>query len=287
MIDKSETSTPTETKTQQDGTGVCGIVMPISHMSDDYSSSHWLKVRKILETAVIKSGLTPKVVWDNPDLDVIQSKILQNIYENDVIICDLSNLNSNVMLEAGLRLSTKKPTILVTDGETKPPFDIASVEYIPYPKNLEYNEIDLFIKKLSEKILYVSQSGNYKSFVENYQFQVARPSTIEVPGEEYILGQLNEIKSLIKNISNKNNISDYDDKNGIENNTSLRFMFVGVMKDIPEILSSPKIKKYNFSYSIEQNSLIVIVNVYMKDNISSTEIEKFKEIMRINSFYPL
>lgn len=198
----------TETTIDQIGSNVCGIVMPIAPMSDDYSAAHWARVRKILEKAITEAKFHPKVVWDNPDVAVIQSKILKNIYENEVIICDLSNLNSNVMLEAGLRLSTKKPTILVTDGEKKPPFDIASIEYISYPKNLEYNQIDLFIKNLSERISTVANSyrlGTYKSFVDSYQFEIARPSTIEIPAEQYLAQQIDELKSLfIANMTEKN-----------------------------------------------------------------------------------
>ncbi|BBC78749.1 hypothetical protein AcetOrient_orf00580 [Acetobacter orientalis] len=205
---KSKPSTKTETAVDQAESNVCGIVMPIAPMSDDYSATHWTRVRKILEKAVTNAGFSPNVVWDNPDVAIIQSKILKNIYENEVIICDLSNLNSNVMLEAGLRLSTKKPTILVTDGERKPPFDIASIEYILYPKNLEYNEINTFIEKLSERISFVAKayrSGKYKSFADSYQFEVATPSTIKVPAEQILVKEISDLKSLIiENIKQKN-----------------------------------------------------------------------------------
>lgn len=212
---KTKPSVKTETTVNQVGDNVCGIVMPIATMSDDYSVAHWARVRKILEKAVMDAGFSPKVVWDNPEVAVIQSKILKNIYENEVIICDLSNLNSNVMLEAGLRLSTKKPTILVTDGEKKPPFDIASIEYISYPKNLEYNQIDLFIKNLSERISTVSKayrSGTYKSFVDSYQFEIAKPSTIEIPAEQYLTQQMDELKSLfISHMTEKNRDQEVED----------------------------------------------------------------------------
>lgn len=196
---------------------VCGIVMPISHMSDEYTKEHWEKVRKIIEKSIKKANFTPRVVWEDPNIDIIQSKILQNIYENDVIICDLSNLNPNVMFEAGLRLSTKKPTILITDTETKPPFDMHSIGYIPYPKNLEYNQIDEFIDALSEKISLVHDAytqNKYKSFFDSYQFEVATPSTIEIKSAEKLEKQMDEIMLLLtKTIKRKNNTIEYSKDN--------------------------------------------------------------------------
>lgn len=76
---------------------VCGIVMPIAAMGDLYPEEHWRRVRKILQRAVEKADMHHQLVWENPEVDVIQSAILQNIYENDVVICDVSGLNPNVM----------------------------------------------------------------------------------------------------------------------------------------------------------------------------------------------
>ncbi|WP_429956093.1 hypothetical protein ACQW08_04540 [Gluconobacter japonicus] len=226
---------------------VCGIVMPISRMSEEYSVAHWTRVRKIIESAIKRAEFTPQVVWSNPEIDIIQSKILQNIYENDIVICDLSNLNPNVMLETGLRLSTKRPTILITDdGEKRPPFDISSIEYLSYPKNLEYNEIEKFIGELSTKIISVSESfqrGTYKSFVDNYKFEVVNPSTIQVSGEKYIKSQIEELKYMINRISTHqiNTIN-----NGLSNSNeeiyqrSFSFIFHGSAEDLDEIFKIHK-----------------------------------------------
>ncbi|WP_156482880.1 hypothetical protein [Acetobacter cerevisiae] len=248
---KANSTEKTETTADPVGNNVCGIVMPIASMSEDYPAEHWMRVRKILEKAIIDSGFSPKVVWDNPDVSIIQSKILKNIYDNEVIICDLSNLNSNVMLEAGLRLSTKKPTILVTDGVKKPPFDIASIEYLPYPKNLEYNQIDLFIKELSERISSESKSyrsGTYKSFVDSYQFEIAKPSTIEISAEQYFAQQIDELKSLIvSNMQTKDCNSENIDTNKNEKNKILRFIVNLALQDFKDIMAEYDLSDYVIS----------------------------------------
>lgn len=181
----------------------CGIVMPIAAMGDNYTVDHWRRVRKIHQRAIEMAGLEPKLVWENSEVDVIQSAILQNLYENDVVVCDVSGLNPNVMLEAGLRLSTKRPTVIVTDRVVKPPFDISTIGYIDYQKDLEYNAIEDFIKNLSEKIVAVNESyasGNYKSFVEQFKFETVDPQTVSVPADEYLADQIQSLTTAVARI---------------------------------------------------------------------------------------
>lgn len=74
--------------------------------------------------------------------------------------------NPNVMYELGLRMAVKKPIVLVKDEVTKPPFDINSIRFEEYPKNLHYFKIKEFMEKLKKKIL--STWGIYDEDPENY-----------------------------------------------------------------------------------------------------------------------
>ncbi len=191
----------------------CGIVMPIAAMLDEYSEEHWRRVRKILERSIEKSGLRSQLFWENPEVDVIQSAILRNIYENDVVICDVSGLNPNVMLETGLRLSTKRPTIIVTDKIKRPPFDIGTIRYIEYQRDLEYNAIEAFIEQLSKRIVEVSAAyiaGTYKSFVENFEFQTVTPKSIDVSAEEYIKDKLESLTMVVRRIERQQRRQNHD-----------------------------------------------------------------------------
>lgn len=190
--------TTSENKEEQRKT--CGIVMPIASIGEHYSEEHWRRVKKILQRAIDRAGLNWQLVWENPEVDVIQSAILQNLYENDVVVCDVSGLNPNVMLEVGIRLSTKRPTVIVTDRLLKPPFDIGTIGYIEYQRDLEYNAIEDFIDRLSKKIKTVISAyanGSYKSFVENYNFELVTPATVNVSTDEYIKGRLDELADAI------------------------------------------------------------------------------------------
>ncbi len=177
--------------------------MPISQMGELYSPEHWRRVQRILQKAIEAAGMRPKLVWENPEADVIHAAILQNIYDSDVVVCDLSGLNPNVMLEAGLRLSTKKPTVIVTDRVVPPPFDVSSIGYIVYSRDLEFNSIEEFIEKLSQKIKDVADAydgGRYQSFVENFTVETVRPERIDVSAEKYFSDQIETIGRSIRRI---------------------------------------------------------------------------------------
>jgi len=164
---------------------ICGIIMPIAG-DNEYTADHWRRVQRIIERSIAKADMTVRLVWESPEVDVIHARILQGIYESDVVICDVSGLNPNVMLELGLRLSTKRPTIVITDNEKKPPFDIGVFQYHSYQRDLEYNSVDGFIDEISKKIRHVFdayEQKRYKSFVENFTFEVVEPTEVSVPAD--------------------------------------------------------------------------------------------------------
>lgn len=54
----------------------------------------------------------------------ITKQVYQKLYECDLVIANLTELNPNVMYELGIRFCFGKPTILIAKKDTKLPFDI-------------------------------------------------------------------------------------------------------------------------------------------------------------------
>jgi len=232
--------------------GVCGIIMPISPIDPEYTAEHWRRVQRILERAVNRSGLRPQLVWENPEVDVIQSRILQNLYENDVVICDVSGLNPNVMLELGMRLSTKRPTIIVGDKERKPPFDINIIDHTFYQKDLEFNAIDAFIDKLSKRIIDVYKAhidNKYKSFVENFQFETVTPATVQVSADEVLAETVAKLSIAIGRVERM--VNDNSDSGSKRRFTKLAHFSV----NLSEIATSLLVTELNMMPGIAVNGI--------------------------------
>jgi hypothetical protein len=107
-----------------------GIVMPIDEW-DNCPSLHWTEVRTIISEAVRsidKPTFEPSLVSQAPDVGLIQKRIVTNLYEMDIVICDVSGRNPNVMFELGMRLAFDKPVVLLKDEQTAYSFDSSPIE---------------------------------------------------------------------------------------------------------------------------------------------------------------
>ena len=96
---------------------ICGIVMPISGI-DGCGESHWKDVMSIIKESIDNADFESNLVSNADDIGIIQKRIIQNLYENPIVVCDVSGKNPNVMFELGIRLAFDKPTIIIKDDKT-------------------------------------------------------------------------------------------------------------------------------------------------------------------------
>jgi hypothetical protein len=185
---------------------LCGIVMPIAAMGD-YTEAHWLDVQSIIKESVASAGYEARLVSESPDATVIIRSIVQNVYKDEIVICDVSGMNPNVMFELGMRLAFDKPVVIIKDEVTRFSFDISTIEHLVYPRSLRYQSIQDFKKKLAEKIkatAQVSKQEGYRSFLANFgSFTVAnlQETTLnESEALETILTKLDKFDSRLLNL---------------------------------------------------------------------------------------
>lgn len=129
-----------------------GYVMPIAK-TEGYPDAHWNDVMSILDDTVLSMGIEKgRIVSDGGEITTIHSRIVNNLNDDDIIICDVSSRNPNVMFELGMRIAFDKPVIIIKDDLTDYCFDSGTIEHIGYPKDLRHGLINKFKAKLSEKI---------------------------------------------------------------------------------------------------------------------------------------
>jgi len=188
----------------------CGIIMPISQL-DGCSEQHWIDVKNIIFETIEMAGYEPNLVSNADDIGIIQKRIIQNIYDNPIIVCDVSGKNPNVMFELGMRLAFDKPTIIVKDDKTSYSFDTSPIEHLTYPRDLRFNKIVDFKKELSSKIIgtikKADEDPNFSTFLKHFgKFTVAKLDTTVVTKEDYILDELRDLRFTISNLSRERNI---------------------------------------------------------------------------------
>lgn len=204
----------------------CGIIMPISPI-DDCSADHWIQVKNILSEAIKDAGFRPLLVSEASDSGIIHKRIVQNIYKNEIVVCDVSGKNPNVMFELGMRLAFDKPTIIIIDDKTTYSFDTGQIEHLQYPRNLSYYLINDFKNKLKEKIIATIESAknpDYTTFLKHFgEFEIAHVEKKTGTIDEVVLSQLNDLSAAVtrleRRISNRSDLpSSLDTRNSVRDN---------------------------------------------------------------------
>lgn len=188
-----------EAKRSQKST--CGLVMPISAI-DDCSEKHWEEVRSILESVILETGMDCKLVSDETDVGVIHKRIVQNLYENELVICDVSCRNPNVMFELGMRLAFDKPFIIIKDDLTPYSFDTSPVEHLTYRRDLRFNSVNEFKSRLKNKIDAVIGSKHKSSFLSSFgPLKAAEIQQEKVEPYELLLEEMSLIRRQVSALS--------------------------------------------------------------------------------------
>jgi hypothetical protein len=153
----------------------CGLIMPIAEC-DGCSPAHWLEVRSIIVSAVATIGapkFKTKMVSDGEATGTIQGRIVRNVYNNEIVVCDVSGRNPNVLFELGLRIAFDRPVVLIKDDATDFAFDIGPLEHLVYPRSLRHAPMEQFKLDLATKVAAIhnewySTGGDKPSYIKAF-----------------------------------------------------------------------------------------------------------------------
>ncbi|WGV57811.1 hypothetical protein QIH01_20280 [Brevibacillus brevis] len=184
-----------------------GLVMPIA-MIDNCGPEHWLEVKSIITEALSnheKYQFETKLVSESDSVGLIHKRIVQGLHNSDIVICDVSCKNPNVMFELGMRLAFDKPTIIIKDDKTNYTFDAGGIEHVEYPRDLRFTKVVEFKNTLLRKTIATLEDSlrdpNHSPFLKSFgQFKVAKLDETEVMPIDLIIDKLNEMQSDVASI---------------------------------------------------------------------------------------
>lgn len=184
-----------------------GLIMPIAEIAG-LSEQHWEDVKRIITESLQgddKYDMTIRLVSHSDEVRVIQTSIVQNIYNDDIVVIDVSAKNANVMFEFGMRLAFDKPFVVIKDDVTPYIFDTGNIQHLEYPRDLRYTQIENFKVDLRKKVIstleYALSNPNSSMYLE--QYGNLKPSKIEereVSGIEYIQTAMETIRKDFKRL---------------------------------------------------------------------------------------
>ncbi|MEW8332904.1 MAG: hypothetical protein AB2594_17855 [Candidatus Thiodiazotropha sp.] len=187
----------TRKKKEDDSNKTCFVIMPIADM-DGYESGHFARVYEhVIKPSCIQAGFDPVRADDVAASNYIVIDILTKIVESDMVICDLSGRNPNVLYELGIRQSFNLPTVLIKDIKTNKIFDIQGLRYIEYNQALRVDSVASEVAEIAKSIqeTYAASGKDVNSLVQLLGVKAATiPSQVELSGETSVI--LSAIKDL-------------------------------------------------------------------------------------------
>lgn len=198
-------------KLEQENT--CGLIMPISEI-DGCSEEHWEGVKEILEEVAKEVGLNGRIVSKSDSTNLIQYNIINRLYNDKTVICDVSGRNYNVMFELGLRIAFNKPVVVIFDKEGPYPFDITNIPYIDYPRNMNYHGIQKFKSNLN-KSLEDSLKEKENSYLKTYKdIKIFEAPGVELTEKDKLfLEEIANIKTIVEKMGEKYNNRIFNERN--------------------------------------------------------------------------
>jgi hypothetical protein len=129
------------------------IVMPFVERNASRAEGFFTEVlRSLLTPAGIAAGFVVQTA-NRQGSDVIQSTIINDLLEADLVIADLTDHNPNVLFELGMRMAEDKPVALVKASGTGRIFDVDNMLRVyEYSSNLWQSTIEKDLPTLTDHI---------------------------------------------------------------------------------------------------------------------------------------
>lgn len=199
---------------EENKTKTCFVIMPISDQPK-YPTGHFDKIyEQIIVPAVKEAEFEPIRADSNQICDPIMQKILKNLIECDMAICDLSSRNPNVMYELGIRQAYGKKVVLVQDDATDKIFDVAGINTVFYKRDRLYENVIKAKDDIANAIKETYANGSFSLMsIANLENATVDNSKID----EFVLdrlmiksiySKLDAIEDSIRMFSNTPNVSD-------------------------------------------------------------------------------
>ena len=189
---------PKNSEKKQEQAKQCFVIMPVSEV-EPYPPGHWQRVyQNLIEPACKAAGYVPTLASLVQQTNFIVLDILQRTISSDMVLCDLSSRNPNVMYELGIRQAFNKPVTLIKDNLTDRVFDIQGLRDVEYDTSLRIDLTQASVIQIAEALKETAKAkGDVNSLVSLLGMTAAQlPESNKVTADTaLILKRLEDISS--------------------------------------------------------------------------------------------
>ncbi len=132
---------------------VAFVIMPFVEREATHASGFFTEVlRSLITPAAVEAGFQVRTA-NRQGSDLIQSTIIKELLEADLVICDLTEHNPNVLFELGIRMMTNRPVSIIKATGTGRVFDVDNMlRVFEYKAHLWRTTIETDLPELTRHI---------------------------------------------------------------------------------------------------------------------------------------
>ena len=164
--------------------------MPIADMPG-YETGHFSRVYEhVFVPAIEKAGYKPVRADEVKKTNLIVADILRRIIDAEILLCDVSGRNPNVLFELGIAQAFNKRVCLIKDDKTDRIFDIQGLRDTPYEASLRIDGVKKAVAEISDALTATSkpEEHDHISLITLLGVKAATlPSTTQLGSDASIL----------------------------------------------------------------------------------------------------
>lgn len=256
----------------------CFIITPIGSVgSETFNKADGL-IRSVIQPVLEEFGFAALPAYKIDASGSITKQIIHHIYNDELVIANLTGNNPNVMYELAIRHSFGKKVISMAETGTKLPFDINDQRTIFYDDTLLGSEAAKpMLKKAIEAVLNGEKTDEVSNPVFDAIHEAAFVRSVDFEKQDitrYMLDKFDKLERIILSERNQNTIKSRENRynRNQEGILNMRFdgSFYDLKNDIASILVENGVAKWEY-LEVEGSSAKVSV-------LFTNPVDKFKLI---------
>lgn len=256
----------------------CFIITPIGKETDDIRR-HIDGIIEAVIKPVIEEDYDVIVSHKMNDLGSINKQVIKEIYNDKLVIANLTSINPNVMYELAFRHSIGKPVIIIAEKGTSLPFDISDGRTIFYRNDAQGTlELQKLLKQFIDAIDFSKPTSPIYDVLGELKKETALLDNIKSASSngdsnslEYILKRLDSIESSIKSIG-QNRIQHSKRTKGLTKAIKIEYEY--------DTILGPAKEESMLNSILKSNTIIRTSKYpYYIDDVSISEEEKTIQIV--------
>lgn len=199
MSEKPKTESKTPNNSEENLLKSCFIVTPIGEPGSEINQKAFGLINAVMKPVLEEFNYKPIAASDISSPGSINKQIIIRLYEDELVVANLTGLNPNVMYELAVRHAVKKPVIIMAEKGTKLPFDLVDQRCIFYEDNLFGVELaKVALKKFLDKAIANTEVTNpiYDSIKES---QILKKVTTPEDPSKYLLERFDRLERFLLN----------------------------------------------------------------------------------------